>query len=152
MFHRGSSTYCFFFALLLMGTPLFLPFQVSPGALQSCPRQPWGLWSCPWHSQRRTQAGRPPVTPPPGSPSSKQPRASQKWPGILVSGGGCRERWDPRVPRQGIWLGDPSRHQPYPPPPGGPREDIRSITKQKEEPTGPAAHPKSLQFVGVNGG
>ncbi|XP_037674601.1 KN motif and ankyrin repeat domain-containing protein 2 [Choloepus didactylus] len=36
--------------------------------------------------------------------------------------------------------------------PGGPQTDLRSIMKRKEEPPDPAAHPRSLQFVGVNGG
>lgn len=35
---------------------------------------------------------------------------------------------------------------------GGPQAAIRSIMKRKEEPADPAAHQRSLQFVGVNGG
>ncbi|XP_042638587.1 KN motif and ankyrin repeat domain-containing protein 2 [Orycteropus afer afer] len=35
---------------------------------------------------------------------------------------------------------------------GGPQAGVQSIMKGKEEPTDPAAHQKSLQFVGVNGG
>lgn len=35
---------------------------------------------------------------------------------------------------------------------GGPQAGVRSIMKRKEEPTEPAAHRRSLQFVGVNGG
>jgi hypothetical protein len=36
--------------------------------------------------------------------------------------------------------------------PGGLPAGVRSIMKRKEEPTDPAAHHRSLQFVGVNGG
>lgn len=35
---------------------------------------------------------------------------------------------------------------------GGPQAGVRSIMKRKEEPVDPAAHRRSLQFVGVNGG
>lgn len=37
-------------------------------------------------------------------------------------------------------------------PTGGPQAGVRSIMKRREEAADPAAHRRSLQFVGVNGG
>lgn len=68
---------------------------------------------------------------------------------MQVSGSGCTEDQAPEAQAWGLALGD--SHDTIPPPPGGAQAGLRSIMKQKEEPTDPEAHRRSLQFVGVNG-
>uniref|UniRef100_A0A452EZN7 KN motif and ankyrin repeat domain-containing protein 2 n=1 Tax=Capra hircus TaxID=9925 RepID=A0A452EZN7_CAPHI len=63
--------------------------------------------------------------------------------------GDYTEGQPPEAQAWGLASGD--SHDTTPPPPGGARAGVRSIMKQKEEPTDPEAHRRSLQFVGVNG-
>ena len=68
---------------------------------------------------------------------------------MQVSGSSYTEGQPPEAQGWGLASGD--SHDTTPPPPGGARAGVRSIMKQKEEPTDPEAHRRSLQFVGVNG-
>ena len=148
----GGYYCCSRFAAVACSKRLFSCLQVTHRLLQNRPYHPRSLRGPPRRSQRRTQARcLPTTTPPSRSPSGKQPvrNPSLRRLGVQVSGCGCMEDRAPAAQAQGLALG--GSHDTTPPPPGGAQAGVRSIMKQKEEPTDPEAHRRSLQFVGVNG-